>query len=81
MIIPMRCFTCGKQLANKKEYYDKELLRKRMSSKDYKDSLILNVNIDEVKKTPAGEIMDELGLIRMCCRKTVLSHIELINEI
>jgi len=81
MIIPVRCFTCGKPLANKKEYYDKELLRKRMTSKDYKDSLILNVNIDEVKKTPAGEIMDELGLIRMCCRKTVLSHIELINEI
>lgn len=81
MIIPVRCFTCGKQLANKKEYYDKELLRKRMNSKDYKDSLILNVNIDEVKKTPAGEVMDDLGLIRMCCRKTVLSHIELINEI
>ena len=74
MIIPVRCFTCGKQLYLIKEYYDKELLRKRMNSKDYKDSLILNVNIDEVKKTPAGEVMDDLGLIRMCCRKTVLSY-------
>lgn len=81
MIIPMRCFTCGKELANKKQYYDKELVRRRLNSKDYKDSLILNINVDELKKTPAGNIMDELGLTRMCCRKTMLTHIELITEI
>ena len=81
MIIPMRCFTCGKELANKKQYYDKELVRRRLNSKDYKDSLILNINVDELKKTPAGNIRDELGLTRMCCRKTMLTHIELITEI
>jgi len=81
MIIPVRCFTCGKLLANKKQYYDKELIRKKLTSKDADDSLILNINIDEVKKTPAGQAMDDLGLIRMCCRKTMLTHIELITEI
>ena len=81
MIIPVRCFTCGKLLANKKQYYDKELIRKKLNSKDADDSLILNINIDEVKKTPAGQAMDDLGLTRMCCRKTMLTHIELITEI
>ena len=81
MIIPIRCFTCGKLLANKKQYYDKELIRKKLTSKDADDSLILNINIDEVKKTPAGQAMDDLGLTRMCCRKTMLTHIELITEI
>jgi DNA-directed RNA polymerase subunit N (RpoN/RPB10) len=81
MIIPVRCFTCGKLLANKKQYYDKELIRKKLTSKDADDSLILNINIDEVKKTPAGQAMDDLGLTRMCCRKTMLTHIELITEI
>jgi DNA-directed RNA polymerase subunit N (RpoN/RPB10) len=81
MIIPVRCFTCGKLLANKKQYYDKELIRKKLTSKDADDSLILNINIDEVKKTPAGQAMDDLGLTRMCCRKTMLTHIELVTEI
>lgn len=81
MIIPVRCFTCGKLFTNKKQYYDKELIRKKLTSKDADDSLILNINIDEVKKTPAGQAMDDLGLTRMCCRKTMLTHIELITEI
>ena len=81
MIIPVRCFTCGKLLANKKQYYDKELIRKKLTSKDADDSLILNINIDEVKKTPAGQAMDDLGLTRMCCHKTILTHIGLITEI
>ena len=45
-----------------------------------KDSVI-EINHDEMVKTPEGEAMDELGLIRYCCRKTMMTHIELINEI
>lgn len=81
MIIPVRCFTCGKLLADKKKYYEKELLRKKLNKKGDEDPLILNLNVEDVKKTIAGEIMDELGLIRMCCRKTMLSNVELIKEI
>ena len=31
MIIPVRCMTCGKLLANKYEYYESELLRKKLA--------------------------------------------------
>ena len=86
MIIPVRCFTCGKCLSNKKNYYDNYILKYKMNQKNSnttnsKDPLILDLNVEEIKKTVAGEAMDELGLTRICCRKTMLSSIELINEI
>jgi DNA-directed RNA polymerase subunit N (RpoN/RPB10) len=81
MIIPVRC-TCGKYLSDKYRYYERELLKKKLANKmDADQELIIDFNVEEIKKTIAGEIMDELGLIRQCCRKTMLTNIDLINEI
>jgi DNA-directed RNA polymerase subunit N len=82
MIIPIRCYTCNKLLADKFEYYERELLRKKLAMGNTdEDPLIININATDVKKTIAGEIMDELGLIRMCCRKVMLTSINIIDEI
>ena len=82
MIIPVRCYTCGKLLADKYDYYERELLRKKLAiGNTDEDPLIININATDVKKTIAGEIMDELGLIRMCCRKVMLTSINIIDEI
>lgn len=81
MIIPVRC-TCGKYLSDKYRYYERELLKKKLAKKmDANEELIIDFNVEEVKKTIAGEIMDELGLKRACCRKTMLTNVDLINEI
>lgn len=81
MIIPVRC-TCGKYLSDKYRYYERELLKKKLAAgMEANEELIIDFNVEEVKKTPAGEIMDELGLKRPCCRKTMLTNIDLINEI
>ena len=81
MIIPVRCMTCGKLLADKYEYYERELLRKKLALNSDSDPLIININAQDIKKTIAGEIMDELGLHRMCCRKVMLTSINIIDEI
>jgi DNA-directed RNA polymerase subunit N len=81
MIIPVRCMTCGKVLADKYKYYESELLRKKIALNSDVDPLIININIQDVKKTIAGEILDELGLHRLCCRKTMLTSINIIDEI
>ncbi len=81
MIIPVRCFTCGKLIADKYEYYERELLRKKMALNSDADPLIINVNAEDIKKTIAGEILDELGLHRLCCRKIMLTSINIIDEI
>lgn len=81
MIIPVRCMTCGKLLADKYEYYERELLRKKLALNSDVDPLIININVKDIKKTIAGEIMDELGLHRICCRKVMLTSINIIDEI
>ena len=59
MIIPVRCFTCGKVVGSAYQSF--------------------------VERTRAGDdpghVLDELGLSRYCCRRMVLSHAELIDEV
>uniref|UniRef100_A0A6C0EYE1 DNA-directed RNA polymerase subunit N n=1 Tax=viral metagenome TaxID=1070528 RepID=A0A6C0EYE1_9ZZZZ len=81
MIIPVRCYTCGKCLSDKYEYYESELLRKKLAMNTTEDPLIININAVDIKKTIAGEIMDELGLTRICCRKIMMTSINIIDEI
>lgn len=58
MIIPVRCFTCGKVVADKFEQFKREL---------------------QQNEDPA-EILDRLGLKRYCCRRMILSHIDIIDS-
>lgn len=59
MIIPVRCFTCGKVIGNKWETY----------------LSLLQADYNE------GDALDELGLKRYCCRRMVLTHVDLIEKL
>jgi DNA-directed RNA polymerase subunit N len=59
MIIPVRCFTCGKPIASQYEDYKRRV---------------------EKGETPKN-VLDELGLERYCCRRMLLSQVDLIDEI
>lgn len=86
MIIPVRCFTCGKVLADKWKYYNtkkKELEKstdvENMTIEDINvDSSELNLHFDE---NHTKEILDKLGLKKMCCRRHMLGHVDLIDLI
>jgi DNA-directed RNA polymerase subunit N (RpoN/RPB10) len=75
MIIPVRCFTCGKVIADKWTYYSKEVAKKQDN-----DS-VLNVNSKTIQTTVEGKVLDKLGLTRYCCRRMMISHVDLINII
>ncbi len=59
MIIPVRCFTCGKVVGSVWEEYS--------------------------KRTQEGEdpkaVLESLGVKRYCCRRMLISNVELIDEI
>jgi|TARA_A100001015_G_C15025292_1_gene730158 DNA-directed RNA polymerase I, II, and III subunit RPABC5 len=80
MIIPVKCFTCGKVLANKYRYYVEEV-RKRKLADQQLDKVeldqVLYLTKDNNEKTHEGHVMDEIGLIRMCCRRHVLTHVDI----
>ncbi|PCH34947.1 hypothetical protein WOLCODRAFT_91339 [Wolfiporia cocos MD-104 SS10] len=59
MIIPVRCFSCGKVIGDKWNDY------LEMLSKDI----------------PEGDALDQLQLRRYCCRRMVLTHVDLIEKL
>ncbi|KAJ1131877.1 hypothetical protein NDU88_010208 [Pleurodeles waltl] len=59
MIIPVRCFTCGKVVGNKWEAY---------------------LGLLQAEYTE-GDALDALGLKRYCCRRMLLSHVDLIEKL
>jgi len=76
MIIPIKCFTCGMVLADKYRYYVEEV-RKRKLAKDIDVDKVMYLTKEFREKTPEGEVMDELLLKRMCCRRHMLTHVDI----
>jgi DNA-directed RNA polymerase I, II, and III subunit RPABC5 len=76
MIIPVKCFTCGKVLANKYEFYKKEVRALKMSRSMEVDKVIY-LTKEYTDKTPEGEILDKLKLNKMCCRRHILTHVDI----
>ncbi|TXT66875.1 MAG: DNA-directed RNA polymerase subunit N [Promethearchaeota archaeon] len=59
MIIPVRCFSCGKLIAHVYDLYE-EALKKGEDSE---------------------EAFERLGIKRWCCRRMIVSHINLIDDL
>ena len=81
MIIPIKCFTCGMVIADKYRFYVEEVRKKKLAKGFNKDS----INFDKViyltkefhEKTPEGEVLDELNIKKMCCRRHFLTHVDI----
>ena len=59
MIVPIRCFTCGKVVGDKWEDFARRV-------KEGED---------------AGKVLDDLSVVRYCCRRMILSHVDVVDEI
>ena len=75
MIIPIRCISCGKVLADKWKYYQKQI--KEMEEKHEEDDKS-NKHFELGYK---GKILDDLKLYKICCRRVMLTHVDLIDII
>lgn len=76
MIIPVKCFSCGNVLADKYRYYKNEVRRvKVMKNMDVEK--VVYFTKDQVEKTVEGEVLDNLGLQNMCCRRHMLTHVDI----
>lgn len=59
MIIPIRCFTCGKPLGHLYHPFKKRVI---------------------AGESPAA-VLESLGVKRYCCRRTLLAHVEWIDDV
>ena len=55
--------------------------KKELEKSKTKEDTIINVNAKNIQQTPEGKALDKVGLKRYCCRRAMLSHIDLIEVI
>jgi DNA-directed RNA polymerase subunit N (RpoN/RPB10) len=76
MIIPVKCFTCGNVLADKYRFYLEEVRRIKLSRGLSVDKVVY-LTKEKIEKTPEGSVLDDLGLHNVCCRRHMLTHVDI----
>ena len=74
MLIPVKCFTCGKVIGDKYNYYISEISKRKGYVKEEEIQYLDESSID---KTVEGVMLDELKLTDMCCRRHFLTHVNI----
>jgi DNA-directed RNA polymerase subunit N (RpoN/RPB10) len=77
MIIPIRCMNCGNVLADKWLYYQTKVKELRGSS----NTEPIYMDGKSVPDTAELKVLNHLGLKRYCCRKHMLTHVDLLDKI
>ena len=77
MIIPVKCFTCGTVLANKYNYYIEKVKEDKIK-KGIDVDRVMYLSQDKVYKSSEAIVLDELRLHKMCCRRHMLTHVDII---
>jgi DNA-directed RNA polymerase I, II, and III subunit RPABC5 len=73
MIIPIRCVSCNNILAGKWLAYLKKVEEYRKT-----DNVAGMVYLTQTTtKTAEGKALDDLGLTKVCCRRHMLTHVDL----
>lgn len=100
MIIPVRCFTCGKVIGNKYDTYleliDQQQQRveeaRQRGDLDREEMYAAHDELTEDGKrrklthphSPLlnySDVLNELGLTRYCCRRMLLTHVDLMTRL
>ena len=76
MLIPIKCFTCGEVLADKYRWYQIEVRKMKMSNVMTIEKVVY-LTKETTDKTPEGQVMDKLKLDKYCCRRHMLTHVDI----
>jgi len=76
MLIPVKCFTCGKVIGNKYQYYMREIVKRKEQMGEVPQE-IQYLDDKSIDKTIEGVLLDELKLKDMCCRRHLLTHVNI----
>ena len=81
MIIPVKCFTCGKVIGDKYRAYLEQVRKRKIGGNQAVNKVVYltpDKNADGVvEETPESIVMNELGIRKMCCRRHFLTHVDI----
>jgi len=68
-------------IADKYRFYVEEVRKKKLAKHGNEKSIdidkVLYLTKEFHEKTPEGEVLDELGMRKMCCRRHFLTHVDI----
>ena len=76
MIIPIKCFTCGNVIADKYRFYQ-DKVRQLKIKKGLETNKVVYLTKKNIEKTIEGEVLDDLELFNPCCRRHMLTHVDI----
>lgn len=76
MIIPVRCFTCNMVLADKYRFFINESRRIKIAKGENPEKIVY-LTKENVEKTPEGQVLDDLHITNVCCRRSMLTHVDI----
>jgi DNA-directed RNA polymerase subunit N len=76
MLIPVKCFTCGKVIGDKYLYYQTKVIKLK-EEKGILPEKIQYLDDSNIHKTFEGDVLDELKITRICCRRHMLTHVNI----
>lgn len=75
MIIPIRCFTCNKVLADKWNWYQAKLKEDNDGTAHQQHHKAMTKDIDKNK----ADILESMGITKMCCKRHMLTHVDMTD--
>ena len=76
MLIPVKCFTCGTVIGDKYLYYQQRVFDLK-TERRINPEVIQYLDVMKIDKTVEGEVLDELRLTKICCRRHMLTHVNI----
>jgi len=74
MIFPIRCVSCNNVIAGKYVSYLEKVVEHRKKTGQTEMEYLTATTV----KTAEGKALDDLGVIRPCCRRHFLTHVDLL---
>ena len=78
MIIPVKCFTCGNIIGSKYLHYLEEVAKKKKEA-EMDPTNISYLSEKRQDLSIEGEVLDKLTLTKQCCRRHLLTHVDIFS--
>ena len=80
MLVPVRCFTCGKPLSHLWNSYLEQISKSNNLEDISKEENSLTIR-DKEYNTPENIAFNKLGIKKYCCRSVMLGTIDMTEKI
>ena len=77
MIIPVRCFTCNNPWISSRWLMYLEKVKEYRKEEGKSENAEMEYLTISTTKTAEGKALDDIGIKRMCCRRMMLTHVDL----